>query len=126
MDSLQRLKEQVDLYKLHRKSYSKDQLQDIRDEICLCLFELAEPLADSRFNYERAEFLCKLEKAKVEESLRGGVKMSREQLINNARIQTEAFDEEVLSQHREYQLLRGIIESANNIVNSIASRLNKI
>lgn len=126
MDSLQRLKEQVDLYKLHRKSYSKDQLQDIRDEICLCLFELAEPLADYRFNYERAEFLCKLEKAKVEESLRGGVKMSREQLINNARIQTEAFDEEVLSQHREYQLLRGIIESANNIVNSIASRLNKI
>lgn len=127
MDTLQTLKEQVVLYKNHRKSYSREQLQDIRDEISTCLFELAEPLADSRFNYERSEFISKLEKAKTEESIRGGgIKLTREQVINRARVETALLDEQSISLHRDYQLLRGLIEGANNILNSIASRLNRI
>lgn len=127
MNTLEVLKQQVELYKLHRKSYSREQLQDIRDEISTCIFELAEPLADSRFNHERAEFISKLEKSRIEEGIRGsGAKVTREQVINRSRIETATLDEQTIELHREYQVIRGLIEGANNILNSIASRLNRI
>jgi len=137
MNILEKLDEQINLYAANKKSYSREQLQDIRDEISDCLYRLADPYADTRFNHERAEYLCKLERAKTEESLRGrakteeslrggSTKMSREQILNKARIETSPFDEEVLNKHREYQSIRRKIEGASNILNSIASRLNRI
>jgi hypothetical protein len=127
MNILEKLDEQINLYAANKKSYSREQLQDIRDEISDCLYRLADPYADTRFNHERAEYLCKLERAKTEESLRGGAtKISREQILNKARIETSPFDEEVLNKHREYQSIRRKIEGASNILNSIASRLNRI
>ena len=127
MNILEKLDEQINLYAANKKSYSREQLQDIRDEISDCLYRLADPYADTRFNHERAEFLCKLERAKTEESYRGGsTKMSREQIINRSRIETSSFDEEVLDKHREYQSLRRKIEGGDKILNSIASRLSRI
>lgn len=127
MNTLETLQQEVQKYKQNRKTYDKAALQDIRDTISMCLFDLAEVYADSRFNSERAEFISKLERAKKEEELRGGVsKLTREQILNRARIECASQDEHVSEANRDYYYYRTIIETSNNILNSIASRINNI
>lgn len=129
---LKELTESVSLYNDKRNSFDKRELQDLRDRISLSLFYLSDFYSSCRAASEMAEFTKKLCLAEKEESLRGvkvaetNKAMTREQIINEARITCKDKEEELIEANRKYYKIRMIVETASQILHSIASRLNQI
>lgn len=125
---LEELINSVNLYKDSRKSFDKKELQDVRERISLSLFYLSDLYSEVRSESEAAEFRRKLCYAQEEERLRNfsEKKMTREQIMNETRIKCVDADEELISANKDYYKIRMIVETAHQILHSIASRLNQL
>jgi hypothetical protein len=129
---LKELTAAIEQYNEKRASFDKKELQEIRDRVSLSLFYLSDFYSSCRAEAEAAEFARKLCLAKTEEELRGrisqetGKAMTREQIINEARISCAERDGELVEADRKYYKIRMIVETATQILNSIASRINQL
>lgn len=129
---LKELTESVKLYTERRKSFDKGELQDIRDRISLSLFYLSDFYSSARAESEAAEFEKKICLAQTEESLRGTInddtkkQKSREQIMNESRLLCKDKEEKLVEANRKYYKIRMIVETASQILNSIASRINQL
>jgi hypothetical protein len=122
----------INTYNDNRHSFDKNGLQDIRDRVSLSLFYLSDFYSMTRADAEAAEFNKKLCLAQTEESLRGRINgdtnkpMNREQLINESRILCQSKELDMIEANRKYYKIRMIVETATQILNSIASRINQL
>ena len=129
---LRELTESIGLYNENRNSFDKKELQDVRDKVSLSLFYLSDFYSATRAESEAAEFNKKMCLAQTEESLRGKINevsnkaMTREQIINESRILCKDEEEKLIEANRKYYKIRMIVETASQILNSIASRINQI
>jgi len=129
---LKELTDSINQYNEKRNSFDKRELQDVRDKVSLSLFYLSDFYSATRAESEAAEFNKKMCLAQTEESLRGKVNeisnkaMTREQIINESRILCKDEEEKLIEANRKYYKIRMIIETATQILNSIASRINQI
>ena len=129
---LKELTDSINMYNEKRNSFDKRELQDVRDKVSLSLFYLSDFYSATRAESEAAEFNKKMCLAQTEESLRGKVNeisnkaMTREQIINESRILCKDEEEKLIEANRKYYKIRMIIETATQILNSIASRINQL
>lgn len=127
-----KLSEIIEEYESKRTSFDADGLQDIRERIALLLFHLSDSASRAMSQQESADFNRKRNYAECfenwhnETDMQTGKKYTVAAAENKARIDNKVFEEEYVEATRKQQRVRIILSSTQQILNSIASRLNNI
>lgn len=123
------LTELIDNYRDNKDSYDIKKLQDMREDISLTLFYLADSVSIAISNYDAADWERKrnfaelIEKNKYDED---GNKNTVSVTESLARIQNKEKEEAVVEALRQKEKVRLIISSTQQILNAISSRLSQI
>jgi hypothetical protein len=126
------LAELVRDYSENKDTYDIEKLISLRENLALNLFYLADFYSDIRSYSEGADFKRKQAVAKAELDLVGeinpetGKKYTQNQLQAQARVNTEKFEKEMVDCNRKYYKVRLMVESTNQILNAISSRISNI
>lgn len=124
------LKDSIEKYQLSHSTYDVKELQDIRDNISLSLFYLAQEYAYLKHKADTSEFLKKKKFATECEALRvktdqiTGKKLTREQITDRALINSSKESEELIESDKDFFEMKLIFDTSNQILNSISSRIN--
>lgn len=123
------LSELIDKYKKDKNSYDKNKLQDLRENISLTLFYLADSFSLAISNYDSADWNRKrnyaelIEQNEYDEDGNKNTVAVKESL---ARIGNKEYEEKVVEALRQKEKARMILSATNQVLNSISSRLHMI
>lgn len=123
------LSELIDDYNKNKASYDKNKLQDLRENISLTLFYLADSFSLAISNYDAADWRRKRNYAELIEQNEydeNGVRNTVTVKESLARIGNKEYEEKVVEALRQKEKARMILSATNQVLNSISSRLNMI
>lgn len=119
----------IDKYKDNKDSFDKNMLQNMREEISLCLFYLSNSVSITIANYDRADWDRKRNYAQLIESNRydsNGEKNTVAVMESIARLKNKEKEEAVVEAIRQKERVKIIMSATNQILNAISSRLHSI
>ncbi len=129
---LQILSDAVAEYKAREFDFDTPELQRLRDTISSAMYDCAPLYADVIEALDLATFQKKKKYAVVEEELRFSKRefsskaLTRDEIANLATVKCEAEELYLIAVNKEYRRIRMQLETAVQILNSIASRMNHI
>lgn len=124
-----RLTELIQEYDKNKNSYDVEELQNIRENISLTLFYLADSASKAISNFDSADYERKRNYAELIEEHRyddEGNKNTVAVTESLARIANKEKEEALVEALRQKEKVRIILSSTNQILNAISSRLNMI
>lgn len=124
-----RLTDLIEDYDKNKNSYDAEMLQDLRENISLTLFYLADSASIAVSNYDAADFERKRNYAELIEEHRydeNGNKNTVSVTESLARIYNKEKEEAVIEALRQKKKIDIILSATNQILNAISSRLNMI
>lgn len=124
-----RLTELIQEYDKNKNSYDVEELQNIRENISLTLFYLADSASKAISNFDSADYERKRNYAELIEEHRyddDGNKNTVAVTESLARIANKEKEEALVEALRQKEKVRIILSSTNQILNAISSRLNMI
>lgn len=124
-----RLTELIQEYDKNKNSYDSEELQNIRENISLTLFYLADSASKAISNFDSADYERKRNYAELIEEHRyddEGNKNTVAVTESLARIANKEKEEALVEALRQKEKVRIILSSTNQILNAISSRLNMI
>src|SRR5690625_4425947 len=124
-----RLTELIQEYDKNKNSYDAEELQNIRENISLTLFYLADSASKAISNFDSADYERKRNYAELIEEHRyddEGNKNTVAVTESLARIANKEKEEALVEALRQKEKVRIILSSTNQILNAISSRLNMI
>lgn len=124
-----RLTELIQEYDKNKNSYDAEELQNIRENISLTLFYLADSASKAISNFDSADYERKRNYAELIEEHRyddDGNKNTVAVTESLARIANKEKEEALVEALRQKEKVRIILSSTNQILNAISSRLNMI
>lgn len=124
-----KLSELIDEYNKDKNSYDKNRLQDLRENISLTLFYLADSFSLAISNYDAADWNRKRNYAELIEANEydeDGNKNTVAVKESLARIGNKEYEEKVVEALRQKEKARMILSATNQVLNSISSRLHMI
>lgn len=124
-----KLSELIDEYNKNKKSYDKNKLQDLRENISLTLFYLVDSFSLAISNYDAADWDRKRNYAELIEANdydEEGNKNTVAVKESLARIGNKEYEEKVVEALRQKEKARMILSATNQVLNSISSRLHMI
>ena len=121
----------INSYSENKDSFDIDKLQSMREDISLCLFKLSDSASRALSEVDLADFERKrnyaerfnVHKNEVDESGKTNTVALAENL---ARIDNKKFEENYCESARKKERVRIILNSTNQILNAISSRLSMI
>lgn len=125
------LEELIKEYSENKSSFNAEKLQDIREDIALCLFNLSNSASIALSNYDYAEHARKSKAAEREiyhrdETGTDGKRLTVSEAQNLARIDCKQEVENCKEALRQKRRVEIILSSTNAILHAIASRLTLI
>ena len=124
-----RLSDLIKEYSEKKASYSAKELQDMRENISLTLFYLSDSASTALSNYDKADWERKRTYAELIEENRydeEGSKNTVTVMESLARISNKEKEEAVVKALRQKERVRIILNSTQQILNAISSRLHII
>lgn len=124
-----RLTELIDDYNIKQKSYDAEQLQNLRENIALTLFYLADSASKAISNFDAADYERKRSYAELVEKHKyddNGSKNTVAVTESLARIDNKEKEEAVVEALRQKEKVRIILSSTNQILNALSSRIGMI
>lgn len=126
------LTELIDSFNTNRNSMTLQQLQDLRENISLNLFYISDDASKAIANFEAKEYERRRFYADREEYYRNDIDERTGKIYNvadserKARLDAKEIDEETITALRQKERVRIIINSINQILNSISGRISQI
>lgn len=116
----------VDLYAEYRESYDYKKLSELRENISLTLFYLADTASSNIADYDKKDYERKRAYAESELKLKENKERGTtvKDIENQARVECKSFDDACADALKEKENTRMIIAAANQILNAIATRLH--
>ena len=126
-----KLTELIEDYKNNKDSFDASKLQSLREDIALTLFYLSDSASQSIANYDAAEHVRKSKMAEREQFYRNdtdneGKRITATEAQNLARIDCKEEVEKSKNALRQKERVRIILNSTNQILNALASRISQI
>src|SRR5690625_4623171 len=124
-----RLSKLIEDYDNNKNTYDADKLQDIRENISLTLFYLADFSSKVISGFDAADYERKRNYAELIEYHRYDEDGNRNTVAvteSLARIGNKEKEEAVVEALRQKEKIRVILSSVNQVLNAISSRLNMI
>lgn len=124
-----RLSKLIEDYDNNKNTYDADKLQDIRENISLTLFYLADFASKAISGFDAADYERKRNYAELIEYHRYDEDGNRNTVAvteSLARIGNKEKEEAVVEALRQKEKIRVILSSVNQVLNAISSRLNMI
>jgi len=124
------LRTSIERYQRNHSTYDVKDLQEIRDNISLSLFYLAQEYAYLKHKSDTDEYLKKRKFSQECESLRlksdevTGKRLTREQITDKAFLNSHAENELMIDSERDFFEMKMVFDTSNQILNSISSRIN--
>lgn len=119
----------IDKYAENKDHYDVENLQNIREDISLCLFYLSSDYAKAVSNFDRADWDRKRNYAEMVEQNKyaeDGSKNTVVQIESLARIANKEKEEEVVEALRQKERARLIVSSTTQILNAISSKIQQL
>ena len=119
----------IDKYAENKDNYDVENLQNIREDISLCLFYLSSDYAKAVSNFDRADWERKRNYAELIEQNKyaeDGTKNTVVQIESLARIANKEKEEEVVEAIRQKERAKLIISSTTQILNAISSKIQQL
>lgn len=119
----------VDNYRDNKNSFDANQLQNMRENISLCLFYLSDSVSQAISNADKADYERKRNYAKLIEENKfddDGNKNTVSVTESLARISNKEHEEKVVEALRQKERVRVIINATQQILNAISSRMHQI
>lgn len=119
----------IDKYAENKDHYDVENLQNIREDISLCLFYLSSDYAKAVSNFDRADWERKRNYAELIEQNKyaeDGSKNTVVQIESLARIANKEKEEEVVEAIRQKERARLIVSSTTQILNAISSKIQQL
>lgn len=116
-------------YAENKDHYDVENLQNIREDISLCLFYLSSDYAKAVSNFDRADWERKRNYAELIEQNKyaeDGSKNTVVQIESLARIANKEKEEEVVEAIRQKERARLIVSSTTQILNAISSKIQQL
>lgn len=129
MKALLVIKGAIEQYEADREDLTLEQVQEIRDDISTALYTLSDHYADCKFRSESAEYFRKKAVAEQANALYGELSDNKKKHTQkSAELQavinsSDSYTKEHAA-NREYEYIRQIFNTANGVMNGIASRLH--
>lgn len=127
-----KLSELIDKFNQERNSLDLRGLQDLRENISLNLFLMADSAAKAIANYDAKEYERRRFYSLKEESYRNSIDERTGKNHNVAdserlaRIDAEKIDNETIEALRQKEKVRILLNAINQILNSVAARINQL
>lgn len=127
-----KLSELIDKFNTERNSLDLRGLQDLRENISLNLFLMADSAAKAIANYDAKEYERRRFYSLKEESYRNSIDERTGKNHNVAdserlaRIDAEKIDNETIEALRQKEKVRILLNAINQILNSVAARINQL
>ena len=127
-----KLSELIDKFNTERNSLDLRGLQDLRENISLNLFLIADSAAKAIANYDAKEYERRRFYSLKEESYRNSIDERTGKNHNVAdserlaRIDAEKIDNETIEALRQKEKVRILLNAINQILNSVAARINQL
>lgn len=127
-----KLSELIDTFNENRNRMTAQELQDLRENIALNSFLMADSAAKAIANYDSKEYERKRFYAEKEEFFRNEIDERTSKFHNvadserKARLEAKTIDEETIEALRQKEKVRIILSAINQILNSIAARINQL
>ena len=127
-----KLSELIDTFNDNRNRMTAQELQDLRENIALNSFLMADSAAKAIANYDSKEYERKRFYAEKEEFFRNEIDERTGKCHNvadserKARLEAKTIDEETIEALRQKEKVRIILSAVNQILNSIAARINQL
>ena len=127
-----KLSDLINIYNEQRNHLDIKGLQDLRENISLNLFLMGDSAARAIANYDAKEYERKRFYAEREESYRNDVDTRTNKIYTVAdserlaRLDAKAIDEETVEALRQKEKVRIILNAVNQILNSLAARINQL
>ena len=127
-----KLSELIDKFNTERNSLDLRGLQDLRENISLNLFLMADSAAKAIANYDAKEYERRRFYSLKEESYRNSIDERTGKNHNVAdserlaRIEAEKIDCETIEALRQKEKVRILLNAINQILNSVAARINQL
>ena len=127
-----KLSELIDKFNTERNSLDLRGLQDLRENISLNLFLMADSAAKAIANYDAKEYERRRFYSLKEESYRNSIDERTGKNHNVAdserlaRIDAEKIDCETIEALRQKEKVRILLNAINQILNSVAARINQL
>ena len=127
-----KLSELIDKFNTERNSLDLRGLQDLRENISLNLFLMADSAAKAIANYDAKEYERRRFYSLKEESYRNSIDERTGKNHNVAdserlaRIDAEKIDKETIEALRQKEKVRILLNAINQILNSVAARINQL
>lgn len=119
----------IDKYAENKDHYDVENLQNIREDISLCLFYLSSDYAKAVSNFDRADWERKRNYAELIEQNKyaeDGSKNTVVQIESLARIANKKKEEEVVEAMRQKERAKLIVSSTTQILNAISSKIQQL
>lgn len=119
----------IDKYAENKDNYDVENLQNIREDISLCLFYLSSDYAKAVSNFDRADWERKRNYAELIEQNKyaeDGTKNTVVQIESLARIANKEKEEEVVEAIRQKERAKLIVSSTTQILNAISSKIQQL
>ena len=119
----------IDKYAENKDHYDVENLQNIREDISLCLFYLSSDYAKAVSNFDRADWERKRNYAELIEQNKyaeDGTKNTVVQIESLARIANKEKEEEVVEAIRQKERAKLIVSSTTQILNAISSKIQQL
>lgn len=119
----------IDKYAENKDHYDVENLQNIREDISLCLFYLSSDYAKAVSNFDKADWERKRNYAELIEQNKyteDGTKNTVVQIESLARIANKEKEEEVVEAIRQKERAKLIVSSTTQILNAISSKIQQL
>ncbi len=126
------LTELINEFNTNRNSMTLPQLQDLRENISLNLFLMADSSAKAIANYDAKEYERRRFYAEREEYYRNEIDDRTNKNYNvadserKARLDAIKIDDETIEALRQKEKVRILLNAINQILNSVAARINQL
>ena len=129
MKALETIKNVIEQYSEDKADLTVEQVQELRDDLSTSLFLLADEYADSKMRAEAGEYSRRKAVAEQINILYGtlddnGKKFTQKSAEGQAIINSNVAYSKEHTATRDYEYMRQIVNTANGVMNSMASRIH--
>ena len=119
----------IDKYAENKDHYEVEDLQNIREDISLCMFYLSSDYAKAVSNYDKADWERKRNYAELVDTHKFAEDGSKNTVVvieSLARRDNREKEEDVVEALRQKEKVRILLNAVNQILNSISGRISQL